>query len=315
MKSTKILAILLVGVVSVSLLARAEPPEKPLRGPFREIWNAIEEIWNALEDLQEQIVQEIADRISDVDAEEAARIAADNDLKYQIDTIELTPGPPGPKGDKGDTGDTGPAGPEGPQGDQGPAGGALGIYDSLGLPSSGDRQPGDAGGRTLYNLGGLAVGLTDPTSLGYSPLYVSSHHSFPATFTCPDASAYIRIVAGNAAVDEKGKFICSGDGKIHIGKANDAMTFSQTQVCIDNNGNVGVGTTIPSYKLDVEGDVQAHAYYTGDIIFQKDGQKLWRMFEDEDGLYLENLKTGKVYTFVLHERNNGSEVNATTDPD
>jgi hypothetical protein len=25
------------------------------------------------------------------------------------------------------------------------------------------------------------------------------------------------------------------------------------------------------------------------------------MFEDEDGLYLENLKTGKVYRFILQE--------------
>ncbi len=66
-------------------------------------------------------------------------------------------------------------------------------------------------------------------------------------------------------------------------------------------GNVGIGTINPNYKLDVEGYVQAYGYYTGDIIFQKDKQKLWRMFEDEDGLYLENLKTGKIYRFVLQE--------------
>ncbi|MEW6609281.1 MAG: hypothetical protein AB1414_17865 [bacterium] len=66
-------------------------------------------------------------------------------------------------------------------------------------------------------------------------------------------------------------------------------------------GNVVIGTTEPTYKLDVEGDVQAHAYHTGDIFFQRDGQNLWRMFEDENGLYLESLKTGKVYRFVLQE--------------
>ena len=99
MKSTKILAILIVGVVSVSLLARVEKPDK--------VPKAFEELWNALLDLQEQ-----------------------------IDNIQPTPGP------------------------QGPPGPTLGIYDSLGLASSGGRGPGDAGERTLYNLGNVGIGTT-----------------------------------------------------------------------------------------------------------------------------------------------------------
>ncbi len=67
------------------------------------------------------------------------------------------------------------------------------------------------------------------------------------------------------------------------------------------DGNVGIGITAPEHELDVEGYVQAHGYYTGDIIFQKDKERLWRMFEDEKGLYLENLKSGKVYRFLLQE--------------
>ena len=71
------------------------------------------------------------------------------------------------------------------------------------------------------------------------------------------------------------------------------MTHSQDLMVITTTGNVGIGTISPQAKLDVEGTVQAHAFDTGDIIFRKDGKQLWRMFEDERGLYLENLKSGE----------------------
>ena len=75
--------------------------------------------------------------------------------------------------------------------------------------------------------------------------------------------------------------------------------------CIDmGHGQRWHRTTSPTEKLHVNEYVKAKGYKTGDIIFEKDGNSLWRMFEHEDGLYLERLKTGKVYRFVLQEVGN-----------
>ncbi len=78
---------------------------------------------------------------------------------YALYALSGNEGPPGPKGDKGDQGDPGPMGPPGPPGP------TLGIYDSLGLESSGPLAPGDAGGRTLYNLGNVGIGTTPDEKL------------------------------------------------------------------------------------------------------------------------------------------------------
>ena len=84
------------------------------------------------------------------------------------------------------------------------------------------------------------------------------------------------------------------------GNTNSKVTIYPSGV-IHLWGKVGIKTYSPAYELDVEGDIQAKAYHTGDIYFKKDGRELWRMFEDENGLYLESLLNNKVYKFVLED--------------
>jgi hypothetical protein len=104
---------------------------------------------------------------------------------------------------------------------------------------------------------------------------------------------------GTGMFAEGGHIGVSGQGYIGVFGHGVFGGFFEGKTYFD--GNLGIGITDPEHELDVEGYVQAHGYYTGDITFQRAGQGLWRMFEDEEGLYLENLKTGKVYKFLLQE--------------
>jgi hypothetical protein len=87
----------------------------------------------------------------------------------------------------------------------------------------------------------------------------------------------------------------AGSGRLRI------IPKSGSEVVILRTGNVGIGTTAPSEKLEVAGNIKATAFKTGDIFFEKDGETLWQMFEDENGLYLKQIKTGKTYRLMLEE--------------
>jgi hypothetical protein len=156
-----------------------------------------------------------------------------------------TPGPEGPKGDKGDKGDTGNTGPAGP---------TLGIYDSLGLTSSGGLLAGDAGGRTLYNLGNVGIGTTNP----YRSLIVNN-----TNITAADGIAAFltpNLTNGNRVTLMVGKEE-SANNAAYIGYTPNAtgnqsllnLGFFGTAdlVNIRADGSVGIGTTAPESALHI----------------------------------------------------------------
>jgi hypothetical protein len=99
-----------------------------------------------------------------------------------------------------------------------------------------------------------------------------------------------------------GMLILNGSGKSWCPSCGVSVgPNARADMVIDSTGKVGIGTVNPQYKLDVEGYIQAQGYYTGDIFFQKDGKKLWRMFEKEDGLYLQSLTNGKISRVFLEQ--------------
>jgi hypothetical protein len=171
---------------------------------------------------------------------------------------------------------------------------------------------------TITTIGNVGIGTTEPTEklevkgkikssedIRAGGNYASYHNRNGGIrtwiLTTPDWGFYRSLEYGSwLKIHANVKIVpTSGDPPGGVGTpASGALIVSGKAVF---STNVGIGTTEPKYKLDVEGYVQAHGFHTGDITFQKDGQKLWRMFEDENGLYLESLKTGKVYRFVLEE--------------
>jgi hypothetical protein len=132
--------------------------------------------------------------------------------------------------------------------------------------------------------------------------------------TTPDSRLTIQIpVYGETALNVGG----TGNARMRVrhidGKEEDSSIIGDLYLQFDVNnhtiinanseGRVGIGTVSPAegYKLDVEGNIQADSFDTGDITFRKNGEILWRMFEEDDGLYLENVKTSKVYRLVVQE--------------
>ncbi len=73
------------------------------------------------------------------------------------------------------------------------------------------------------------------------------------------------------------------------------------RLMITDSGNIGVGTITPSQKLDVNGYIKSKGNITGDIVFQKNGETLWTMFEEENGLLIKSAKTGKTYKLLMEE--------------
>lgn len=74
--------------------------------------------------------------------------------------------------------------------------------------------------------------------------------------------------------------------------------YGTTGIGVRNPNSNPEGLT-PDLKLEVAGRVKARAFDTGDILFHAGGEALWRMFEDERGLQLENVRTGEVSKVFL----------------
>jgi hypothetical protein len=119
-----------------------------------------------------------------------------------------------------------------------------GNINAQGYISGGNNNVGvysAAGGASQYPSSGMALAMNNfsPTSSGYSILRMSSKNS-NSNFQY----GYLAIVSASGATQYSPNMV--------FGVSNGAASY-QEQMRLDTNGNVGIGTTTPSAKLDVNG--------------------------------------------------------------
>jgi hypothetical protein len=120
-----------------------------------------------------------------------------------------------------------------------------------------------SGSNIYYNTGNVGIGTASPTSaklvIGGSP------GAEGLDLATSDQYANLRVIRNSNSGFDKDLFLQYGAGagsKIHFYSNNsESMTLSA--------GNLGIGTTSPSVKLDVVGDVNASGTITGGNIVAK----------------------------------------------
>jgi hypothetical protein len=115
-------------------------------------------------------------------------------------------------------------------------------------------------GSTRVNIGGSGNGADYP-SIGYNAAYTSTADTY--NFRINDSATLLRFGNGSNATRRAFEFKAATKGV-----AGAQVNFSDLMTIL-YNGNVGIGTTTPTYKLDVAGSIKVTG--TGNGIIFPDG--------------------------------------------
>lgn len=168
-------------------------------------------------------------------------------------------GATGPQGPTGATGAQGPQGVQGATGPQGPAGpqGAVGATGPQGpVGPAGDSHWSISGSNTYYNAGRVGIGTSSP-GVSLEVVYAPPTNNiqplaiFRATGETSSAGAIrVQNTANNQfnlGITPAGAFAINYNANISL--ASDLLRITPT-------GNVGIGTTSPSYRLHVSSSAE-----------------------------------------------------------
>ncbi|MFZ2603504.1 MAG: hypothetical protein WAX79_05850 [Candidatus Omnitrophota bacterium] len=172
--------------------------------------------------------------------------------------------------------------------------------------------------------GNVGIGTTAPGQLlhinGASPrIYVSDTGTSVSAVDMVTNSAAQRTTIGTERAAGGGLFVGSSAYASVFGSAGASVTQfasnNSVRMTIDTTGNVGIGTTAPSSKLDVAGDIEigsGNAFYLGDPAtngswkFLKDGNNNIVFQKRIGGVWVSKMSTAASYeSSKLGERNLG----------
>ncbi len=174
--------------------------------------------------------------------------------------IQGIPGEMGPQGPKGENGDPGPEGPKGDKGEVGPQGeiGPQGIIGPIGPQGeSGDTKWSEVTGGINYADGRVGIGTSSPKTY----LHMNASH-------VPTLGQF--VISAPVGQDIQYSFLNGNDVKAYMwwdSDQGDLRLQNNTNGDIQLNpygGNVGIGISAPSEKLDVAGNVNVR----GNLIVQ-----------------------------------------------
>jgi len=155
----------------------------------------------------------------------------------------------------------------------------------------------------------LGIGTLTPNS----PLEVAGIiHSTYGGFKFPDGTIQTSAATGGGVGNTLDQaYDQGGPGAGRTVNADSGAVNIAGPSGLTVNGNVGINTTSPEYNLDVNGYTQTTGLYTDDVVFKDNGNLIWRIFGDENNLYLRNLLTGATYRFLLIKTDANAELSGT----
>jgi hypothetical protein len=178
--------------------------------------------------------------------------------------------------------------------------GSYAEYDN-GLDFYVQRNTFDAAGHfamRINHLGSVGIGTTSPGTInGVAFSSVGLHTKFGTLGrTITEGTSWGEYIMNHsgASANQRAKFIQSKAGNFNLGSYDDNGT-QRVHMTVLNAGNVGIGTTSPSEKLEVVGDIKTSGTGNTQVILESGGACVMDLLNAQSEAYLRTTSAHDLY--------------------